>query len=83
VLPLEAVTENAALPDNGTVKLEGWAVMMGGVCAKQVLKISKLVNGRQIAAFINRQSQNGLFLKKTTNPIKAGSVPLPKNDTSI
>jgi hypothetical protein len=34
VLPLEAVTENAALPDNGTVKLEGWAVMMGGGLCK-------------------------------------------------
>ena len=67
VVPLKAITEKVAVPDNGTVMLAGWTMITGGVpLAKQVLKISRLMKTKQIAAFITRQSKNGLFLKRIT-----------------
>jgi hypothetical protein len=62
VVPLEAVTEKVALPDNKTVWLKGWAVMTGGVPpAKQVLNTSKLMKSKHIAAFISRRFKGRLF----------------------
>jgi hypothetical protein len=54
VVPLKAVTEKVALPDNGTVMLVGWAVMTGGgPLPKQGLNPSKLKKNKQIAAFFS------------------------------
>ena len=63
VVPLEAVTENVAVPRSGTPVFVGWTVMIGsGPVALHTIGINNARNSQQITVCFIQRVNTMLFL---------------------